>query len=478
MPGFVRRQRILSREESVCLYGQIKNPISHNGQTYRTDLQSDCTYCYYLSKKSFFTDESRWRMTDGLVERYIRQYIAAQADGQVNFSWQGGEPTLLGIDFFEKVVRWQKMYCPPTKRISNDMQTNGTLLDEDWCHFLKANRFLVGLSVDGPEDLHDTYRRDRRGRGTFDKVVRAARLMQEHGVEFNTLTVVNRTNAKKPLEVYRFFRDKLRSKYVQFIPCVEPGEFASVAPRHWDVGKLPKLGEASAKPGSADSVVTEWSVNADDYGDFLCAIFDEWLANDVGEMFVRIFDLALGVWMGMPASSCYFADTCGKALALEHDGTVYSCDHFVYPEYRLGNMKTVHLNDMLFSQKQMRFGLDKTDTLTQYCKDCPVCFACNGECPKNRFLYAPDGEFGLNYLCSGLKKFFTHIDPWMKLMAKELQAGGSAENVMKFAQKRKAPQETILTQGPHIRTKMNAKCPCGSGRKYKKCCYQKDRNGG
>ncbi|MBE0536416.1 MAG: anaerobic sulfatase maturase [Phycisphaerae bacterium] len=433
----------------------------------------DCTYCYYLSKKNFFGEDNHWRMPDALVERYIRQYIAAQDVGEVNFSWQGGEPTLLGLDFFAKVVQWQKTYCPPTKRIVNDLQTNGTLLDDEWCRFLKNNRFLVGLSVDGPEGLHDCYRRDRRGRGTFDRVVRAARLMQEHGVEFNTLTVVNRMNAQHPSEVYRFLRDELGSKYLQFIPCVEPKGFAAVAPRHWDRSLLPPLGAAAARPGAAESVVTDWTVDPEDYGDFLCTIFDEWLRRDVGEVFVPIFDMALGVWLGMPASACYFAETCGKALAVEHDGSVYACDHFVYPEYKLGNLKESSLLDLLYTDRQMRFGLDKTDTLTQYCRDCEVRFVCNGECPKNRFLYAPDGEFGLTYLCAGLRTFFSHIDPWMKLMANELRAGRTADGVMKIANGQHPA--AAASARPRIQTKLNARCPCGSGRKYKKCCYAMDQ---
>jgi len=399
----------------------------------------DCIYCYYLSKKNFFQDQENWRMSEASLERFIRQYIAAQNVEQINFSWQGGEPVLMGLDFFKKVIELEKVYCPPTKRISNDLQTNGTLLDDEWCEFLRDNRFLVGLSIDGPEDLHNRYRVDKNQKPTFNRVVAAAELMKKHRVEFNTLTVVNRANARRPLDVYRFFRDELGSKYLQFIPCVEPKEFVSVAPGYWDKEKLPTSGDVRAHPGSADSIVTDWSVDGDDYGNFLCTIFDEWLKNDVGKVFVRIFDTALGLWMGMPSSSCYFAEVCGKALALEHDGSVYSCDHYVYPEYRLGNIKTQSLTDMLYSDRQVKFGLNKTDALPRYCRECEFRFACNGECPKNRLLRTADGEFGLNYLCSGLRKFFRHIDPWMKLMAKELRAGRTADNVMKIANKSTYP---------------------------------------
>lgn len=390
----------------------------------------DCTYCYYLHKKNLFGDKEQWRMPDAVLERFIRQYIQYQPGPVINFSWQGGEPTLLGIAFFEKVIHYQQIYCPPTKQIQNDLQTNGTLLTDEWCRFLRNNRFLVGISIDGPRHLHDVYRKDRGGQGTFEKAVRAVRLMQKHGVEFNTLTVLNNVNTKSPLEVYRFLRDELKSAYLQFIPCVEPKDFVSTSPgNRADNG--PKLGEDRARPGHPDSIVTEWSVDPDEYGAFMIAIFDEWIRRDVGKTFVRIFDTMLGLWMGMTSSSCYFADICGKALAFEHDGSVYSCDHYVYPEHRLGNIKDMPLLQMVLSEKQMRFGLDKEDRLPAYCKQCDVRFACNGECPKNRLLAAPDGEPGLNYLCSGIKKFLIHIAPWMQRMAAELRAGRTADHVMK-----------------------------------------------
>jgi uncharacterized protein len=432
----------------------------------------NCTYCYYLSKKDLLAEQEQWRMSDAILEKYIRLYIAGQSVQQINFSWQGGEPTLLGIEFFEKIVKFQKLYCPPTRQIHNDLQTNGTLLDEDWCSFLRDNRFLVGLSVDGPEDLHNYYRVDKNGKPTLDRVVAGAKLMQAHGVEFNTLTVVNRQNAKRPLDVYRYLRDVLGSQYLQFIPCVEPKEFAAIAPQHWDKEKLPVLDAPNIHPGHPDSIVTDWSVDPDDYGQFICTIFDEWVHNDVGKVFVPMFDCALGLWMGMPSSACYYSDVCGKALAFEHDGSVYSCDHYVYPEYRLGNIKDKSLSQMVHSERQMKFGLDKTDALPQYCKECEVLFVCNGECPKNRLIKTPEGEFGLNYLCKGLRRFFNHINPWMKLMAAELNAGRTADNVMKIANKDK--KVISISSGPKPRTRLNAKCPCGSGRKYKKCCYQND----
>lgn len=393
----------------------------------------DCTYCYYLHKKNLFGNKEQWRISDAVLERFIRQYIQYQSGPQVNFSWQGGEPTLLGIEFFKKVLHYQKIYCPPTKQIQNDIQTNGTLLDDKWCQFLRKNYFLVGLSIDGPKHLHDLYRKDQNQRPTFKQIINAIGLLKKHGVEFNTLTVVNNENVKHPLAVYRFLRDELKSQYLQFIPCVEPKDFISNAPGQWNKDNLPTLGDDRARPNHPDSIVTDWSVDPDDYGDFLIAIFDEWIRRDVGKTFVRIFDTMLGLWMGMPSSSCYFADICGKGLALEHDGSVYSCDHYVYPEYCLGNIKDIPMIKMILSEKQMRFGLDKVDTLPNYCQNCEVKFACNGECPKNRLLITPDGQPGLNYLCSGVKKLLHHIDPWMKRMAKELRAGRTADNVMQIA---------------------------------------------
>ncbi|MGH2272853.1 anaerobic sulfatase maturase [Anaerohalosphaeraceae bacterium U12dextr] len=392
-----------------------------------------CTYCYYLHKKQLFPDDESWRMSNTTLERFIRQYIQCQPGPVINFSWQGGEPTLLDIGFFQKAFHFQKLYCPPTKQIINDFQTNGMLLNDQWCRFFRENYVLVGLSIDGPADLHNYYRKDRKGQPTFDKVVRAVHLLKKHGVEFNILTVLNNQNAKHPLRVYRYFRDELNVQYLQFIPCVEPRVYTTIAPQEWDKACMPNFGEMRARPGFPDSVVTEWSVDPDDYGNFLITVFDEWVRRDVGKVFIGTFDTLLGLWMGLPSSSCYFSDICGKALAIEHDGGVYSCDHYVYPAYYLGNIREKTLDQMVMSEKQIQFGLNKEDTLPQYCKQCSVQFACHGECPKHRFVYAPDGEFGLNYLCSGLRKFLQHIDPWMRCMVGEIRAGRTADVVMKYA---------------------------------------------
>jgi len=430
----------------------------------------NCTYCYYLHKKDLYAGQGDWRMAEPLLEKFIKEYIGSQDAEEIDFPWQGGEPTLLGIDFFRKVVELQKRYCPPTKRIQNDIQTNGTLLDEQWGRFLAENRFLAGLSIDGPQEMHDLYRRTKENQPTFDKVFAAARLLQKYQVDFNTLTVVHRLNAKKPLEVYRFLRDEVGSRYIQFIPGVEPKDFMQVAPQYWDKGRLPVVDSLQARPGAPDSVVTDWSVDPEEFGDFLIAVFDEWLRKDVGKVFIPLFEAALNRWLGQPSPVCYFAEICGRSLGFEHDGSVYSCDHYVYPEYKLGNIQERSFIEMLYSEKQVDFGLAKTDNLPEYCRQCKYLFVCNGECPKNRFLRTEQGEPGLNYLCRGLYKFFEHADPWMKRIGKEIRAGRPAANVMKITNQSVKNQAKIAR--PMV--KLSAACPCGSGRKYKKCCYQKD----
>jgi uncharacterized protein len=384
----------------------------------------DCTYCYYLSKRKMLNRGEGWRMSWDVLEEFIRQYIQGQNCGQIVFTWQGGEPTLLGVDFFRKVVALQRKYAPPDVRIENDLQTSGILLDRSWCEFLRDNGFLVGLSIDGPQHLHDRYRLDRNGQSTFRKVINAARLLSDHGVRFNTLTAVNRKTAREPLAVYRFLRDQVRSTRIQFIPIAEPVSYETVAPQCWETATLPKVGTPRAEPGSPDSVVTKWSVAPDDYGTFLCKVFDEWYERDIGEVFVYHFECALAQWMGMEGTICVFASECGRALVLEHDGDVYSCDHYVYPEYLLGNIKRQSLVTLAFSQQQTRFGFAKSRALPEYCRQCEFLFACHGECPRTRFVRTPDGEPGLSYLCAGLKRYFRHIDPYMTEMAKSIIPSG------------------------------------------------------
>jgi len=383
----------------------------------------DCTYCYYLHKKELLGTQNKFRISDEILESHIRQYIEGQDRDEVVFSWQGGEPTLLGIEFFEKVIELERKYKKPNQRIENDLQTNGTLLNDDWGAFLKQHRFLVGLSIDGPEELHDQYRIAKDGKPTFDKVYAAAQLLHSHGVPFNALCVVNRLNAQHPREVYRFIRNEISPRQMQFIPCVEPKVFRNTAPQHWDPAMLPVQGSPEARPGHPDSVVTDWSVDPDDWGTFLCKVWDDWYRRDIGKVFVNHFESAAAVWMGRDAQMCVYHQFCGKGVALEHDGSLYSCDHYVYPEYKLGNIQQVSSSRMVFSDRQREFGFGKFHSLPQQCLDCSFLFACNGECPKNRLIRTRSGEPGLNYLCSGFQKFWHHIDNEMKDICRNIAAG-------------------------------------------------------
>jgi uncharacterized protein len=369
----------------------------------------DCKYCYYLHKEELLHQSRTPRMSDEIVEQHVRQYIEAQTGDEVVFSWQGGEPTILGLEFFRKVVESQARHKKTGQRIENDLQTNGTLLDAEWAGFLKQHRFLVGLSCDGPARLHDLYRVNKGGQPTHDKVVAAARLLRQYAVPFNALCVVNRENAKYPLDVYRFLTRELGARRVQFISCVEPKVFRDVAPNRWDPALLPVVGTPQAKPGSPDSVVTDWSVDPDDWGAFLCKVWDDWHARDVGKVHVDLFETAVAQSMGLPSQRCITAEFCGKALAVEHNGDVFSCDHYVYPEYRIGNIRDTHWGDMAYAEPQRKFGFAKRNTLPQYCRDCAHLNLCWGECPKNRLVRTPSGETGLNYLCPGLKRFYAHI---------------------------------------------------------------------
>jgi len=371
----------------------------------------DCKYCFYLEKEKLFPSNENYKMSDEVLEAYIRQYIEQQNVPEVTFAWQGGEPTLLGVDFFRKAVGLQKKYANG-KRVTNAFQTNGTLLNDEWGSFLAENHFLVGVSIDGPPKLHDTYRVDKKGGATYEKVAHGIKFLKKQGVEFNTLTVVNRANSKKPLEVYRFLK-QIGSGFIQFIPLVERLPDNEARNLGLDLATPPQVDQE----GAARLPVTDWSVESKQYGEFLVASFDEWVRHDVGCVFVQLFDVALGNWMGMPPSLCLFSPTCGTAMALEHNGDVYSCDHYVYPQYRLGNLLNQTLGDMVHSDAQRQFGQDKLVTLPKYCLECDVRFACNGECPKRRFLSTPSGETGLNYLCEGYKRFFKHVDPAMRTMA-------------------------------------------------------------
>jgi len=370
----------------------------------------DCQYCYYLSKEHLLGAGHEWRISDETLESFIRQYIQGQNYKEIIFSWQGGEPTLLGLDFFRRVVALEKQYCPPHARCENDLQTNGTLLDDAWCAFLRENGFLVGLSIDGPRALHDAYRKDKAGAGSFDSVYRAARLLRKHGVKFDTLSCVNRLTARHPAEVYEFLRDDVGSTRMQFIPIVEPRGFRDVAPQHWAAEAMPVVGSSAARPGTPDSRVEDWCVDPEDWGEFLCRAFDRWVSRDVGTIHVNYFVAAVEAWMGRVNPLCTLGPMCGKGVALEHDGSLYSCDHYVYPEYRLGSICDTPLTDMVFSTRQEFFGLNKEAGLPEVCRQCEYEFACYGECPKNRFVRTHDGQPGLNYLCPGWKRFWRHID--------------------------------------------------------------------
>ena len=384
----------------------------------------DCSYCFYLEKEKLYTDAGGMRMKPEVLEAYVRDYIAAQPGPTVNFAWQGGEPTLLGVDFFRTAVALQAKYAQG-KTIENAFQTNGVLLDDEWGAFLHAERFLVGISIDGPAALHDAYRVDKGGKPTFARVMAGLQVLKRHKIELNTLTTVHRKNSRHALEVYRFLRD-VGSGYMQFIPIVERnagsadnGLWLAPPPDHEDAAAL-------------DSQVTEWSVRPSDYGQFLITIFDEWIQRDVGRIFIQQFDAALANWVGAPAGVCVFSENCGRALAVEHNGDLYSCDHYVYPRYKLGNLMNTSLATLVDSPEQQSFGMAKSATLPRYCRECPVRFACHGECPKHRFLKTPAGEPGLNYLCAGYKKFFTHIDSPMKTMAAMLNLKRSPAGIMQM----------------------------------------------
>jgi uncharacterized protein len=421
----------------------------------------DCKYCFFLSKEMLYPG-SRFRMSDELLETYIRQYLEAQQVPQATISWQGGEPTLMGLDFFRKSVDYVEKHRPPGMEVDYSIQTNGTLLDDEWCAFFKEHGFLVGLSVDGPRELHDAYRVDKGGRGTFDRVMQGWERLRGHEVDVNILCTVHAANGDRPVDVYRFFRDELGVRYIQFIPIVErvTRELLPLADDGWGESE----GQARPLYVQEGSQVTDRSVGAEQYGRFLIAVFDEWVRSDVGTVYVQMFDVALGAWVGQPGAVCAFAPTCGGALALEHNGDLYACDHYVEPDYLLGNIVDTDMVELVASERQRRFGRDKLTTLPRYCEECEVRFACHGGCPKNRFIETPDGEPGLNYLCAGYKAFFTHADRPMRIMADLLGRNRAPAEIMVLLEASDAAlQEQMAGVG------RNDPCPCGSGRKFKQC---------
>ena len=386
----------------------------------------DCRYCFFLSKEQLYPGSS-FRMSNAVMEAYIRQLLEAQPEGTIEIAWQGGEPTLMGIPFFERAVALAESLRKPEQMLLHTIQTNGILIDQAWAEFLGRHRFLVGLSIDGPAAMHDAFRVNKGGAGTHESVVRAWKLLRANGVEVNILCTIHAANADHPLEVYRYFRDTLKARYLQFIPIVERAteELLPLANEGW-----------SERPGGSrplyrqeGSLVTERSVRPEQFGDFLIAIFDEWVRRDVGKVFVQTFDAALGSWLGQPGL-CIFAERCGSSVALEHNGDLYACDHFVEPEYRLGNIGEKPLAELVDQRMLRRFGQEKLAGLPRQCRECEVRFACNGECPRNRFARTAAGEEGLNYLCAGYRAFFNHIDMPMKAMADLVRAGKPAAHVM------------------------------------------------
>lgn len=410
-----------------------------------SECNLSCGYCFFLEKRRLYPGD-RTRMSEEVLREYLSQYIDSQRGPEVIVSWQGGEPTIMGLDFFRRSVDIVGELDTGGKRIAYTIQTNGTLIDEEWCRFFSENRFLVGLSLDGPRAMHDAYRVDRKGRPTFDRVVKSARLLRENGVEFNILCSVHAANQDHPLEVYRFLRDELEVNWIQFIPIVE---------------RINDDGTTLLQQGDT---VTERSVDPVKWGSFLMGVFREWLVRDVGEVHVNFFEAAFASWVGGPALMCIFDETCGDAMALEYNGDLYSCDHFVEPDYLLGNILEKPLVDLAFSGQQRCFAEDKRDSLPGYCRQCDVLFACRGGCPKNRFIRTPDGEPGLNYLCLGYREFFHQIDGSMKLMVRLYEAGRPPAEITDLLEATGRRLEREFTG-----TGRNGLCPCGSGKKFKDC---------
>lgn len=375
-----------------------------------------CKYCYYLEKQHLSGKESQY-MTDELLETYIRDYIQLQQTPDILFTWHGGEPMLRPLSFYRQAVRLQRYYGRG-RRISNVIQTNGTLLTEEWCEFLHDEGWLVGISIDGTEEMHDAYRKDIGGEGSWQRVVDAIGLLKKHGVEWNAMAAINHHNVGRPTEFYRFFRDVLGCRYIQFSPVVERLH------THSDGRHLAQVMDDGCP-------VAPFSIRPREWGEFLIGVFDEWVHNDVGETFVPVFDATLAGWLGMEPGICVYAEECGHAVVMEHNGDVYSCDHFVFPEYYLGNIRTQGLPQMLYGAKQNAFSRLKRDALPRQCRQCRWLKACHGECPRLRFARTADGEPGLNYLCAGYGMYFRHVAPYMDYMAGELTEGRPASNVMK-----------------------------------------------
>jgi len=412
----------------------------------------DCSYCFFLSKEMLYPG-SRFRMAEDVLENYLRQLIESHAQvPEVTIGWQGGEPTLMGLDFFRHAVELAEQYARPGQRLLHTMQTNGTRLDAEWCEFLREKQFLIGLSVDGPPDIHDAYRVDKKGTRSSSDVLRGWKSLVDHAVDFNILCTVHDRNATHGLDVYRYFRDELGTKHIQFIPIVE--RYTSEAGTSTEDST-----SWSGRPAyvQAGSNVTSRSVQPEQWGQFLIDVFEEWVRRDIGEVYVQMFDVTLANWFGEPPSLCVHSETCGLALALEHTGDLYSCDHFVEPKHLLGNIKQTHMLELISSPPQREFGLAKRNSLPRYCTDCHVLFACHGGCPKDRYTETPDGEPGLNYLCAGYKRFFRHTAKTMSFMTEQLRRNLPPSAAMQ------------LNATADANRGRNDPCPCGGGKKWKRC---------
>jgi len=396
----------------------------------------DCEYCFYLKKQRLYPESHNFKMTDEVLENYIQQYLD-QPSNQITFTWQGGEPTLMGLDFYEKVIRIQEKFNIGNKKIYNTLQTNGVRLDDDWALFFKEHNFLVGVSIDGPEQYHNKLRFFKSGKDSFDSVMRGINYLKKYEVDYNIICCLNRFNADYPFELYDFFMEESGTNYWQFIPIVE------------------------RKLGTND--MTDYSVQPGQFGRFLVNIFNRWIRNDVGQISIQIFDVAFRVFMGLNPGLCIFEETCGNNLAIEHNGDLFSCDHYVETDYLLGNIKRDDMMDMVCSDKQMIFGENKKASLPEYCRKCDVRQLCNGGCPKNRFVQTPEGETGLNYLCAGYKKLFSYIKPYMKFLSMNYQRNVPLDEITAYI--KQYPDE-FMDHYPH----RNELCFCGSGKKFKKCC--------
>lgn len=402
----------------------------------------NCGYCYYLGKTSLFGPHERFRMSDDVLAHYVRSFIGSSSGPVVHFVWHGGEPTLAGRAFYQRAIEYQQRYLPEGWTALNSLQTNGTRLDEAWCAFLAEHRFAVGISIDGPAAFHDASRPDRHGGTTHERAVRGFRLLRDHGIDADVLCTLNAANMSAPLEVYRFFLAE-GVRWLQFLPVVQR---------------------------NADGRVSARSVHPEAMGEFLCSVYDEWIRHDLGRIDVQVFLECLTVWAGNQPTLCTMSETCGRALAVEHDGSVFACDHFVDPGHRLGGVANEGLAALVDSARQVAFGAEKSTGLTQTCRECPVEFVCRGGCPKDRFVDAPDGEPGHNYLCAGYRQFFTHIAPTMERM---VGLGRRFRPVATLMDELR--EEEVAIEAPWRSAGRNDACPCGSGRKYKHCCLGSHR---